>query len=116
MNDLLINPKDFTTLFAEDTLFYTNNKKANRAVSPLKHKVDTAVAWFDKWWFSSMHTLFGVYYSPGITEKKIEAIQNKDIWTISGLFNYVTNQMIKNSTNLPSLQETIRNNKDVMFN
>lgn len=48
-NDIPTIPKAHVSLFADDTLFYINNKNPKRAVIRPQKQLDVATIWFDQW-------------------------------------------------------------------
>lgn len=48
-NDLPTIPKAKVALFADDTMFFTQDQNKNRAKIQLQHQLDLASAWFTKW-------------------------------------------------------------------
>jgi hypothetical protein len=48
-NDLPTIPKAKVALFADDTMFFTQDQNKNRAKIQLQHQINLASAWFTKW-------------------------------------------------------------------
>lgn len=48
-NDIPITPKTQVSLFADDTMFHSNDKNPSRAIIRLQHQINDAENWFDQW-------------------------------------------------------------------